>query len=69
MEPEGILKAWTTKVRMSNAKMIAMRMASAYSRMTDFFLTLVLASTFASETVSLAGSFIDTSHSGRGEPH
>src|SRR5256885_16846170 len=32
MEPGGILKAWTTKVRMKRARMMAMRMASPYSR-------------------------------------
>src|SRR5262249_49388839 len=36
MEPDGILKAWTTKVRIRSASRTAMRMASAYSRTTDF---------------------------------
>jgi hypothetical protein len=31
MEPEGILKAWTTKDRMMKARMKAMIRASAYS--------------------------------------
>jgi len=38
MDPEGILKAWTTKVRISRAKAKAMMIASAYSRNVDFFL-------------------------------
>jgi len=32
MEPEGILKAWTTKVRMKAAIRMAIMIASAYSR-------------------------------------
>ena len=37
MEPEGILKAWTTKTRIANASNIAMMMASAYSRRIDLW--------------------------------
>jgi hypothetical protein len=36
MEPEGILKAWTTKVRMTRARATATRMASVHSRAADF---------------------------------
>src|SRR5512138_2679150 len=38
MEPDGILKAWTTKVRMRNARAREMTMASAYSLQTDLAL-------------------------------
>ena len=37
MEPDGILKAWTTKVRMKAAIRIAMMIASAYSRIFAVF--------------------------------
>ena len=36
MEPVGILKAWTTKVRMNRARMTATTIDSRYSRATDF---------------------------------
>ena len=36
MEPEGILNACTTKVRMTKASAKATRIASAYSRNVDF---------------------------------
>jgi hypothetical protein len=35
MEPEGILKAWTTKVLIKSARSKAMIIASAYSRRVD----------------------------------
>ncbi len=35
MDPEGILKAWTTKVRIKSAKRIAIQIASKYSLNTD----------------------------------
>jgi hypothetical protein len=35
MEPEGILKAWTTNVRMNRARSMAMVIASKYSRKID----------------------------------
>jgi len=38
IEPDGILKACTTKVLMNNAKIRAMIIASKYSRIMDFFL-------------------------------
>jgi hypothetical protein len=38
MDPEGILNACTTKVRISIARAKAMMIASAYSRNVDFFL-------------------------------
>src|SRR5512135_386161 len=37
MDPEGILKAWTTKVRMKAAIRMAMMIASAYSRIFAVF--------------------------------
>ena len=36
IEPVGILKAWTAKVRMKRARMTATMMDSRYSRPTDF---------------------------------
>src|SRR5215470_3726028 len=36
IEPVGILKAWTTKVRTNNARMTAMTIDSKYSRTVDF---------------------------------
>jgi hypothetical protein len=41
MDPDGILNAWTTNVRMNSARMIAMRIASVYSRQTDLWLATV----------------------------
>jgi len=35
IEPEGILKAWTTKVLIKRASSKAIRIASIYSRMVD----------------------------------
>jgi hypothetical protein len=35
MEPEGMVKAWTTSVRMTRASAMAMTMASPYSRISD----------------------------------
>ena len=35
MDPEGILKAWMTKVRIKNARTKAIMMASVYSRRVD----------------------------------
>src|SRR6516162_2555831 len=40
IEPEGILNAWTTKVRIRRARRTATRIASMYSRTTDFLRTL-----------------------------
>lgn len=41
IDPEGILKAWTTKVLIKSAKRIATQIASKYSLKTDlFFLSL-----------------------------
>jgi hypothetical protein len=37
MEPVGILKAWTTKVRIIMARIKATTMPSIYSRTIDFF--------------------------------
>ena len=36
IEPVGILKAWTAKVRMKRARMTATMIDSRYSRPTDF---------------------------------
>ena len=36
IEPVGILKAWTAKVRMKSARMTATTIDSRYSRATDF---------------------------------
>ena len=36
IDPVGILKAWTTNVRMNSARMTAMTSDSKYSRATDF---------------------------------
>ena len=36
IEPVGILKAWTAKVRMKRARMTATTIDSRYSRPTDF---------------------------------
>ncbi len=36
MEPLGILKAWTTKVRTNSARITAMTIDSKYSRADDF---------------------------------
>src|SRR5712691_12712916 len=36
IDPVGILKAWTTKVRMNSARMTAMTIDSKYSRRIDF---------------------------------
>jgi len=59
MEPEGILKACTTKVRMSRARARAMMIASAYSRNVDFFLI--------SGFFSLHPPFHEFHHGGHGE--
>ncbi len=42
MEPDGILNACTTNVRMRRASSTATRIASVYSRRTDFFRTLTI---------------------------
>jgi hypothetical protein len=52
MEPEGILNAWTTKVRIKRANMTAITAASAYSRTTLFFFILLL-ETLASKKILL----------------
>jgi len=44
MEPEGILKACTTKVLMNRASRSAMRIASAYSRIVDLRLVCKVSS-------------------------
>jgi len=44
MEPDGILKAWTTKVLIKRASSNAMRIASAYSRIVDLRLGLLMSS-------------------------
>ena len=36
MEPDGIVKAWTTSERMTRASRTAIAIASAYSRTIDF---------------------------------
>ena len=36
IDPVGILKAWTAKVRMNRARMTATTMDSRYSRAIDF---------------------------------
>ena len=52
MEPEGILNAWTTKVRIRRARRTATRIASVYSRTTDFFRAAAFGAASASGTVS-----------------
>jgi hypothetical protein len=44
MEPDGILKAWTTKVLIKRASINAIRIASAYSRIVDLRLELFVSS-------------------------
>jgi len=41
MEPVGILKAWTTNVRMNSARMTAMTIDSKYSRADDFLNSVI----------------------------
>ena len=55
MEPEGILNAWTTNVRIRRARRTATRIASAYSRMTDFFRSLTISRGTSSGDVWLTG--------------
>ena len=40
MEPDGILKAWITKVRMKRARTRAITIASTYSRKADLVVVL-----------------------------
>jgi len=42
MEPEGILKAWTTNVLMNKAKIMAIKMDSPQSLSLPFFLSISL---------------------------
>ena len=60
MEPVGILKAWTAKVRMKRARMTATTIDSRYSRPTDF----LKAGSVAASGLSLISH--DSSRSGRG---
>src|SRR5437867_9511808 len=60
IEPEGILKAWTMKVRMNRARMIAMRIASPYSRQRGLLRTDSVRSPPAGDPVIGAGSIDGT---------
>src|SRR3990172_9437021 len=55
IEPDGILNACTTKVRIRSASRTAMRIASAYSRTTDFFRTRVIGCGTVSGSVWFTG--------------